>query len=468
MHVDAARPVAASYPRRRASSLHWRTLLRALALGAAYAGIYKLVLLFTSFGTSAGSPFWPASGLTVSVLLLRPRREWPYYLAAIFIADFTMDVTGAGFSVRVGYGIAAANCAEPLLSATLLRRWLKATPDVSRLRDLGLFYVAAAACGPLLSATISSSWQALVGGGAIWPFAGRWYIGDALGVVVIAPLILALARTGRPRSIGHLDAALLGALLVAAALALPWHFAARIGLPFVLIPVLTLIATRIGTVGAALGIVAVGLIVEGLTAAGVGAFAAGGPAGGLLSAQMYLIACSVSGLTAAALMAGLISRNEMALHDSLTGVANRRLLLDRFALATSRLTRTTGTVGLVFVDLDGFKGINDRHGHTTGDHVLVETARRLRAVVRVGDTVARLGGDEFVILVAHDAGDSDLAALADRVREAVAEPIDDGSVTVRIEASTGWTSTDRADERAETVLARADAAMYAVKRSRVS
>jgi diguanylate cyclase (GGDEF)-like protein len=231
---------------------------------------------------------------------------------------------------------------------------------------------------------------------------------------------------------------------------------------------LTLIATRIGTVGAALGIVAVGLLVEGLTAAGIGAFAAGRPADGLLNAQMYLIACSVSGLTAAALMAGLISRDEMALHDSLTGVANRRLLLDRFALARSRLTRSPGTVGLVFVDLDGFKGINDRHGHTIGDQVLVETARRLRSVVRDGDTVARLGGDEFVILVATDADDGSLAALANRVGEALAEPIEDGTVTVRIDASTGWTSTDRADERAETVLARADAAMYAVKRSRLS
>jgi diguanylate cyclase (GGDEF)-like protein len=134
-------------------------------------------------------------------------------------------------------------------------------------------------------------------------------------------------------------------------------------------------------------------------------------------------------------------------------------------MATSRLSRAPGAVGLVFVDLDAFKAVNDRYGHAIGDHVLVEVARRLRAVVRDEDTVARFGGDEFVILVQSDAADDALEALAARVRQVVSEPIRHASSRIQIGVSTGWTTTVRPDEAPEAVLARADAAMYAAKRS---
>jgi diguanylate cyclase (GGDEF)-like protein len=440
--------------------------VRAVALGAAYAGIYKLIVLETSFGTSVGSTFWPASGVTVSALLLRPRKEWPFLLLAVGLADFAMDVSSAGFTPRVACGLAVANMLEPLLSATLLRRRLGSAPDLSRLRDLGLFYVFAAGCGPLLGATVAAVWSSLLGMNAIWPFLGRWYVGDALGVVVVAPVILTWARQPAHAIRRRSESWTFALGLFAIAIALPWRFATTMGLPFMVIPVLSLIGMRMGTRAAAVAVFIVGLLIEILTAVGEGPFSGSGSFHGLLSAQMYLVACSASALSAAALMAGLVSRDEMALHDSLTGLANRRLLVDRISVACRHLARTPGTVGLVFIDLDGFKTINDEHGHAVGDRVLVETAHRLTRVVRDEDTIARIGGDEFVILVDRVSEEDALPALVARVERAITEPISDRDATIRIGASVGWTTTDRHDEGHETVLSRADHAMYAAKRAR--
>jgi diguanylate cyclase (GGDEF)-like protein len=433
------------------------SVLRAVALGAVYAGIYELITLETSFGTSIGSTLWPASGVTVAVLLLRPRREWAYYVAAISIADFTMDIVSAGFPTRVAFGLAAANGLEPLLAATLLRRWLPGRPDLSRLRDLGLFYFAAAVCGPLLSAAIGSIWNWLMGGGSIWPFGPRWYVGDAVGVIVVAPLILTFAASSFRPALTLARRGAFASTLAVIAVALPWHFSAPAGLPYLVIPALSVTGILLGTRAAAVAVFAAGAVVETLTSVGTGAFT------GLLSAQMYLVACSASGLTAAALMAGLASREEMALHDSLTGLANRRLLIDRISLACSHLARRPGVVGLMFVDLDGFKAINDKHGHPVGDLVLVETARRLQAVMRIDDTLARIGGDEFVILLDQVDPES-LPMLAERIEQAISKPIAADAGLVRMGASVGYTITTRHDESYEALITRADHAMYAAKR----
>jgi diguanylate cyclase (GGDEF)-like protein len=450
---------AMSFPR-------WmRLALGALALGATYAAIYRLVVLGTTFGASAGATFWPASGVTVSVLILRRRREWPVFLAAIWLADFLMDTHGGGgYSARVSCGLATANCAEPLLAAALLRRYLGAPPDLSSMRDLGIFYLAAAGCGPLLSALIASGWQAILGANQVWPYLGRWYIGDALGVVVVAPALLSCARNrARPEP---REAAALLALVFLTLIALRVPSLARDGLPFLVIPGLSLVSIRGGARQAATAVVFVGLIVEVLTAVNSGPFAGGDAFVGLVSAQMYVVACSVSALTASALMSGLLSRELMAQHDSLTGLANRRLLLSRTSVSLHGLARQRGVLALVFIDLDGFKAINDTHGHRIGDHVLVEVARRLRSVVRDHDTIARLGGDEFVILVDRPVEEAAVKTLVDRVERVITPPIEYEEVSVQVSASVGYTLSTEHHERPEDVLSRADDAMYRVKRAR--
>jgi diguanylate cyclase (GGDEF)-like protein len=155
----------------------------------------------------------------------------------------------------------------------------------------------------------------------------------------------------------------------------------------------------------------------------------------------------------------------LALRDSLTGLANRRLFDELFESAVARTERSGRALAVAFLDLDGFKGINDRHGHKAGDLVLCETARRLLANVRGADTVARVGGDEFVFFFEPDEqGSHD---IVERVGRVLSAPIRISSdTTVSCPASIGVADTGSVGYDAEALLVAADVAMYDMKRSR--
>ncbi len=150
-----------------------------------------------------------------------------------------------------------------------------------------------------------------------------------------------------------------------------------------------------------------------------------------------------------------------ALHDPLTGLANRDLLMDRLAHALARSARTGSRTLVMFCDLDHFKDVNDTFGHETGDRVLVSMADRLRAAMRPGDTVARLGGDEFVV-VAESVPGSQQHALAARVQAVLDQPVRVDGREVRTGASIGVAEAGP-DADARSVLREADAAMYRAK-----
>jgi diguanylate cyclase (GGDEF)-like protein/PAS domain S-box-containing protein len=150
-----------------------------------------------------------------------------------------------------------------------------------------------------------------------------------------------------------------------------------------------------------------------------------------------------------------------ALHDPLTGLANRTLLFERASYSLDRLSRVPGHVSVLYCDLDGFKQINDSLGHDLGDRVLVEAARRLSGATRRGDTLARFGGDEFVVL-AEGCPPSDACALADRLVGAFSEPLDIDGTQIVLTASVGFVSSD-APAAASSLVKRADMAMYAAK-----
>ena len=165
-----------------------------------------------------------------------------------------------------------------------------------------------------------------------------------------------------------------------------------------------------------------------------------------------------------ALEAEIVHRS---LHDPLTGLANRVLLFDRIEHALARADRTASPTCLFLLDLDGFKEVNDTHGHAAGDELLQQFAVRLSAVLRPGDTAARLGGDEFVVLC-EDTSEEQAGVITERLAAAAAWPFDLPAGRVAISASVGVsTSADPSDDPAELVR-RADASMYAVKRSRRS
>ena len=153
-----------------------------------------------------------------------------------------------------------------------------------------------------------------------------------------------------------------------------------------------------------------------------------------------------------------------ATHDQLTGLANRWLVLDRLHAALARAARQPGRLALFFVDLDHFKAVNDTLGHKVGDRVLVEVARRLESVARSEDTVGRLAGDEFVVICERVPDDECVAEIARRIVAAVAAPFEVSGGRPGLSASVGVALVDDGRISSSTLLARADSAMYEVKR----
>lgn len=150
-----------------------------------------------------------------------------------------------------------------------------------------------------------------------------------------------------------------------------------------------------------------------------------------------------------------------AMHDTLTGLANRALLLDRVTQALARGRRSNKRFALLFIDLDHFKRINDSLGHGAGDDVLVIVAERLVKVVRPSDTIARLGGDEFVVLTEEGVDYDSAQLIAERVRGAVNQPVELHGQTITVDCSVGITLSD--SSRPEVLLQQADSALYRAK-----
>jgi diguanylate cyclase (GGDEF)-like protein/PAS domain S-box-containing protein len=169
---------------------------------------------------------------------------------------------------------------------------------------------------------------------------------------------------------------------------------------------------------------------------------------------------------------------ELALHDPLTGLANRTLLAERLQEAIDELARLAPAarapgesdehpgVAVFLLDLDEFKEINDALGHDVGDDMLIAVAGRLQAIVRPTDTVARLGGDEFVVVCDIESGEEEMLRIADRISGALARPYRIDGRTLTVLASVGGVFADNADTDPSRLLSRADDAMYGVKWSR--
>jgi len=158
-----------------------------------------------------------------------------------------------------------------------------------------------------------------------------------------------------------------------------------------------------------------------------------------------------------------VQLQHMAHYDPLTGLPNRVLLADRMKVALAQAERSGEKLAVCYLDIDGFKPVNDTWGHATGDRLLEEVAGRLRDAVRGGDTVARMGGDEFVILLANLIDVEECEAALSRLLQAVVRPIfiDDAAMTVTASIGVTLFPDDGAD--ADTLLRHADQAMYAAK-----
>ncbi len=153
----------------------------------------------------------------------------------------------------------------------------------------------------------------------------------------------------------------------------------------------------------------------------------------------------------------------IAQFDALTGIPNRLLLADRLAQSLIRAQRADRILAVCYVDLDGFKLINDRHGHEAGDRLLVELSQRLLRVLRAGDTVARMGGDEFVVLFNDLSHPQECLQVLDRILYSMSQPVYFEAHAISISASIGVTFYPSDQEDADTLLRHADQAMYQAK-----
>jgi diguanylate cyclase (GGDEF)-like protein len=155
----------------------------------------------------------------------------------------------------------------------------------------------------------------------------------------------------------------------------------------------------------------------------------------------------------------------IAHYDALTGIPNRVLLADRLKQAVSQTKRERKILGICYLDLDGFKSVNDTLGHQAGDQVLIEMARRMGNILREGDTVARLGGDEFVVLLPNLNHEEECIATLNRLHEVIALPICIQDQSFSLTSSIGVSIFPNDDNDPDVLLGHADQAMYAAKQS---
>ena len=160
-----------------------------------------------------------------------------------------------------------------------------------------------------------------------------------------------------------------------------------------------------------------------------------------------------------------ITHEILATHDPLTGLGNRRLLAERLAASLAHARRNKSVVAVAYLDLDGFKLINDTLGHAVGDTLLKLVARRLESVVRKEDTVARVGADEFMVALWQVANIADVENVATKLVEMVSRPYVIEEYTVRVTLSAGIGIYPAHGDDAESLMKAADGALYDAKRA---
>jgi diguanylate cyclase (GGDEF)-like protein len=454
-----------------------RALRAALVLGVAYGVVSYLVVTASGFDDAPGNVFWPGAGITLGFLVMRPRREWPLLLLAVFLAESIVDWTlYQSVSVVAIWG--AANTIEPLVGALLMTRGGR-RPQLDDASAVLRFLAFGVIAGPVVGTTIGSINTMLVYDSAFWPTWPRWFVGDAIGVLVIAPALFTPRRRDLVAA-GPREQVLLVLALASVTVATVFPRQGEAweqGLPYLLAPTLVLLAIRLGPFLAAVSLALATVVINTVTVAGFGPFTVTGLGSGLIIAQVCIAGAAVAMLTTSALTHDLVSvqkveelMRDQALHDGLTGVGNRRLLTEQLTAALhrgpSRPNGPTGAIAVLMLDLDDFKSVNDAHGHLAGDAALVETARRITERLRPEDLVVRLGGDEFLVLLQDVANREDAVLVQQRLLAELAEPMVWNGRLLPLSATAGLAMVEDLDTTIDQVLAEADRAMYAAKASR--
>ena len=444
--------------------------LRYLLTLAAVAGLYfvaaKVGLRFAFVNPSA-TAIWPPAGITLAAFLVLGLDVWP----AIFVGAFLANLFTHG-SLATSVCIGIGNTLEGLTGAMLVNRFAHGRHFFVRPRDIVKF----ALLGAILSTTVSATMGPLslaLGGFAPWADYGHiwvtWWLGDAAGVLVVAPAVVLWSSAPRERlnrrwlieAAALLLSLSLMALLVFDGLIPDARFQ-HLPVEFLCVPFLFWAAFRLGRRSVATCVLVLSVIAIDGTLRGLGPFASASANEALLLLQAYLAVQSVIMLSAAAVVQQHRESEEQsrrqAVRDELTGLANYRYLVSTLEGEVRRAERVGHAFAAVLLDLDGLKQINDRFGHLVGNRALCRVGECLRAVCRVTDTAARFGGDEFALIL-PETSETGARQLSQRIAARLAA--DDEPP--RLSVSIGVAVYPRDGATAERLLSAADRELYQAK-----
>jgi len=435
---------------------------------AGYLGLARCGYELVSASSGLAS-FWPPNGLIVALVVLSVSRLRPWAIAAVLPGELIAD-TMQGYSGWTAIGWGATNILEVTLAAWIILRLAAGERPLGgtgrSLTAVAIAAVSAPFAGGLAGAAVS---VASFGGsyGTAWL---DWWVGDATGTMLTVVLILSFVLPQPPRTpLQRLEEFIEVGLVVGSAVAV---FAfTKHSLAFLALPALVLVAVRQGLRTTSVASVSLAIIATILTGHGLGALSnipAGEPR--VLALLAFIATAAFVSLVICATMSerarAETALTKLALYDGLTGLPNRVLALDRAEQMLARGRRLQTPTAALFVDIDGFKHVNDACGHAVGDELLKIFAARLMTIVREIDTAARLGGDEFVVLLEGSALDAGPELVAERLLDVLRHPYDMSHVLGRplyVTASIGIAS--GLHETPDELLHDADIAMYNAKES---
>jgi diguanylate cyclase (GGDEF)-like protein len=443
-----------------------RRAARFAGIAAAYFVAGKLGLTLALVNPSA-TGVWPPTGIALATFLLLGYGAWPAILAGAFL----VNLTTAG-SVATSLAIGVGNTLEGLAGAYLVNRFANGRRAFSRVRDTFAFVVFAALLSTTVSATVGVTTLAL-GGLARWADYGSvwttWWLGDAVGALVVAPAIV-LWSTPEPRVRWTRPQVTEGvALLLALVLVGLGVFGGLVptgsrGYPleFLCVPLLLWAAFRFGQREVATAIVVLSGIALGGTLGGFGPFVRATENESILLLQAFMGVTAVMSLALAVVVSERAAveaqLRQLAVSDPLTGLANYRHLIEVLETEIARSQRTGRLFAVLFLDLDGLKGINDRYGHLTGNRALCRLADAMRACSRAVDVGARFGGDEFALIL-PETDDAAARVVGGRIAERLAAV---GEIP-KLAVSSGVAVYPRDGDTVDALVGAADAVLYEAK-----